>query len=186
MANRFGIPGDIEQRLRRRDNRCVYCGKEFSHGSRRDMPTIEHLNENPPFYWRQGLKEDGLAICCGSCNCSRGRKSLQVPRRRQSPEGCPGCSSGSRRWFEGGADARANRSERQADLSSRCREGGSEPSEPRAQPPDDPPLRFVAPWPWSSESSLDRKRVSVPSSQISQRAALRGCRRAVGPLDWTS
>jgi len=40
------------------------------------MPTIEHLNERPPFYWQHGLREEGLAICCGSCNSSRGKKSL--------------------------------------------------------------------------------------------------------------
>ena len=41
------------------------------------MPTIEHLNEKPPFYWQQGLKEEGLAICCGSCNSSRSNKTLR-------------------------------------------------------------------------------------------------------------
>jgi hypothetical protein len=39
--------------------------------------TIEHLNERPPFYWKQGLKEEGLAICCWSCNSSRGSKRLR-------------------------------------------------------------------------------------------------------------
>lgn len=41
------------------------------------MPTIEHLNEKPPFYWQDGVREEGLAICCGSCNSSRGDRSLQ-------------------------------------------------------------------------------------------------------------
>jgi hypothetical protein len=41
------------------------------------MATIEHLNEKPPFYWQEGLREDGLAICCGSCNSSRGNKRLR-------------------------------------------------------------------------------------------------------------
>ena len=73
----FGIPADTEQRIRARDTRCVYCGKQFSHTSRKDMPTIEHLHEKPPFYWEKGLKEEGLAICCGSCNSSRGNKGLR-------------------------------------------------------------------------------------------------------------
>jgi hypothetical protein len=77
MANRFGIPADVEQRIRARDTRCVYCAKEFSAETRRDMPTIEHLNENPPFHWKQGLTEEGLAICCWSCNSSRGKRSLR-------------------------------------------------------------------------------------------------------------
>jgi hypothetical protein len=41
------------------------------------MATIEHLNEKRPFYWDEGLKKGGLAICCGSCNSSRGRKTLR-------------------------------------------------------------------------------------------------------------
>src|SRR5205809_7073359 len=75
--NRFGIPAETEHRIRARDTCCVYCGKRFSRASRKDMPTIEHLHEKPPFYWQEGLKEDGLAICCGSCNSSRGNKSLR-------------------------------------------------------------------------------------------------------------
>ena len=77
MSNRFGIPADVEKRLRARDTKCVYCEKLFSRQSRKDWPTIEHLNEKPPFYWGQGLKEDGLAICCWSCNSSRGNKNLR-------------------------------------------------------------------------------------------------------------
>jgi hypothetical protein len=87
MANRFGIPAEVEQRIRARDARCVYCGKEFSRDSPRDRPTIEHLDEHPPFHWREGLTEDGLAICCASCNSSRGQKSLM------SWFGTPYCTS---------------------------------------------------------------------------------------------
>ena len=76
MPNRFGVPATVEQRLRARDTRCVYCGKRFSRRTRKHWPTIEHLSEEPPFYWSHGLKEEGLAICCGSCNSSRGNKSL--------------------------------------------------------------------------------------------------------------
>jgi 5-methylcytosine-specific restriction endonuclease McrA len=77
MANRFGIPTDVEQRLRARDTTCVYCGKFFATHSQMDMPTIEHLSELPPLMWRDGLTEEALAICCGSCNSSRGNKKLQ-------------------------------------------------------------------------------------------------------------
>jgi hypothetical protein len=75
--NRFGIPAETEQRIRARDTRSVYCGKQFSRASRKDMPSIEHLHEKPPFHWQEGLKEGGLAICCRSCNSSRGNKSLR-------------------------------------------------------------------------------------------------------------
>jgi hypothetical protein len=77
MANRFGIPSVVEQRLRTRDTRCVYCHTRFSRRSPKNRPTIEHLSEKPPFYWSDGLKEDGLAICCSSCNSSRGKKKLR-------------------------------------------------------------------------------------------------------------
>src|SRR5262245_40086870 len=77
MSNRFGIPAEVEQRIRARDTRCVYCGKNYSQSSHKDIATIEHLNERPPFHWKEGLNEDGLAICCRSCNSSRGNKKLR-------------------------------------------------------------------------------------------------------------
>lgn len=77
MANLYGIPIDVEERLRARDTSCVYCRRQFSTEERRGWPTIEHLSEKPPFHWGQGLKEDGLAICCWSCNSSRGQKTLR-------------------------------------------------------------------------------------------------------------
>lgn len=51
--------------------------------NRKDSATIEHLREVKPFYWtdkaglRTSLKKEELAICCGSCNSSRGKKSLR-------------------------------------------------------------------------------------------------------------
>jgi hypothetical protein len=76
MSNLYGIPEEVERRIRARDTRCVYCGKEFSRNSYSDRATIEHLDERPPFHWHQGLKEETLAICCWSCNSSRGSKAL--------------------------------------------------------------------------------------------------------------
>ena len=76
MANQYGIPLDVEQRLRARDTSCVYCRRQFSTEDRRGWPTIEHLSEKLPFRWNKGLTEDGLAICCWSCNSSRGQKTL--------------------------------------------------------------------------------------------------------------
>lgn len=89
MANTFGIPPDIERKLRVRDQRCVYCHKAMkahahTRGTPRDKATIEHLESSngrgtAPTYWGQGLERvglDGLAICCGSCNSSRGMKPL--------------------------------------------------------------------------------------------------------------
>ncbi|MGE0205782.1 MAG: hypothetical protein AB7E70_03020 [Hyphomicrobiaceae bacterium] len=80
MANRFGIPGEVEAAIRERDKACVYCGRQMQlhqgvRGSPPDKATIEHLDEHPPFFWDDGLKADGIVICCGSCNSSRGTKS---------------------------------------------------------------------------------------------------------------
>jgi hypothetical protein len=81
MANKFGIPEEIEADLRRRFKRCAYCHrrmKRYAHtrGCPKDKATIEHLDRNPPFYWEEGLKAADLVICCGSCNASRGQKTL--------------------------------------------------------------------------------------------------------------
>jgi hypothetical protein len=76
MANAYGIPKDVEQRIRARDLCCAYCHKPYSLHPKTDQATIEHLNERPPFRWKDGLTEDGLVIACWSCNCSRGNKTL--------------------------------------------------------------------------------------------------------------
>jgi hypothetical protein len=84
MANRFGIPRDIEYKLRARDQRCVYCRSAMkayprTRGTPADKATIEHLDHHPPFYWGEGLERSGvdsIAICCGACNASRGKKPL--------------------------------------------------------------------------------------------------------------
>ncbi len=80
MANNYGIPEEIEKRIRDRDKKCVYCHKDMIYPcvgeNKRDWATIEHLCESPPFYWNDGLKEEGLAICCASCNSSRGKMKI--------------------------------------------------------------------------------------------------------------
>jgi hypothetical protein len=80
VANRFGIPPEIEAAIRERDKLCVYCSCEMHlyvgvRGTRSDKATVEHLDHRPPFHWKDGLKADGIAICCGSCNASRGAKT---------------------------------------------------------------------------------------------------------------
>lgn len=73
MANRWGIPKDVEELVKKRDTSCVYCGisfinSDFTHKTR---PTWEHIiNDiriNGP---------DNIALCCGSCNASKGTKFL--------------------------------------------------------------------------------------------------------------
>lgn len=49
----------------------------FDVDNRQDSATIEHLNFDGPFYWREGLKFENVVICCGTCNSNRGVKTLQ-------------------------------------------------------------------------------------------------------------
>jgi hypothetical protein len=81
MANRIGIPQEVEHRLRQKFTVCAYCRRELQEhagvmGCPTDKATIEHLNWDGPFHWWQGLKEEDLVICCGSCKSSRGQKTL--------------------------------------------------------------------------------------------------------------
>ncbi len=76
----FGIPVNILAEIRARDVDCVYCHKTMKYpyiaNDSRNSATIEHLNFDGPFYWDEGLKADDIVICCGSCNSSRGVKTL--------------------------------------------------------------------------------------------------------------
>src|SRR5688572_29072863 len=81
IMNRFGIPVNTIAQIRARDSQCSYCQKEMVYppsGRRQsDWATIEHLNFNGPFYWKDGLQAEDVVICCGSCNSSRGVKELR-------------------------------------------------------------------------------------------------------------
>lgn len=76
----FGIPDDALSEIMERDKQCVYCGKvminPYSTENRRDSATIEHLSPDPPFHISKGMKADNIAMCCGSCNSSRGAKKM--------------------------------------------------------------------------------------------------------------
>jgi hypothetical protein len=74
MANRWGIPKEVEEQVRKRDLCCVYCGITFNKNSydHKTRPTWEHIiNDiriNGP---------ENIALCCGSCNASKGVKKLE-------------------------------------------------------------------------------------------------------------
>jgi len=76
MANKFGIPNNELLKIHARDKKCVYCHKlminPFDSSNYSDSATIEHLSPFKPFYWNEGMKIENIAICCGSCNSSRG------------------------------------------------------------------------------------------------------------------
>ena len=73
--NRYGLPEEDLDHIRDRDRACVYCHKTMipagSDGPRTDWATIEHLNHEPP--WDNPRT---VAICCWSCNSSRGNLFL--------------------------------------------------------------------------------------------------------------
>lgn len=76
----YGIPDKVLADIAERDKSCVYCRKvmlyPYQVENRKDSATIEHLNCEPPFHWSDGLREDGIVMCCASCNSSRGAKTL--------------------------------------------------------------------------------------------------------------
>lgn len=75
MGNIYGLPDKDIELVRQRDVNCVYCNKEMAKPNpnirRSDWATIEHLNHLPP--WDNPKT---IAICCGSCNSSRGKKTI--------------------------------------------------------------------------------------------------------------
>lgn len=73
MANRWGIPKEIEDIVLTRDVNCVYCGVHFSNSdqSRKTRKTWEHIINDISING-----SDNIALCCGSCNASKGNKKL--------------------------------------------------------------------------------------------------------------
>jgi 5-methylcytosine-specific restriction endonuclease McrA len=73
MANRWGIPKDVEVFVRERDTACVYCGIKFSgeNASRKSKASWEHIVNDISI-----CGADNIALCCMSCNASKGSKLL--------------------------------------------------------------------------------------------------------------
>ena len=74
MSNKWGIPREIEEYVLVRDLFCVYCGIDFSisHESRKTKPTWEHIVNDIRI-----TSKDNIALCCTSCNASKGAKLLE-------------------------------------------------------------------------------------------------------------
>ena len=68
------IPASLAKRIIGRDKSCVYCKVKFRHGvrSRKKRPSWEHMDD----YSVRHPKIWNIAVCCGSCNASRGPKGL--------------------------------------------------------------------------------------------------------------
>ena len=74
MAKRWGIPKEVEEIVKKRDTRCVYCGVLFSteDKSRKNRPSWEHIINDIRING-----SDNIALCCLSCNASKGSKLLE-------------------------------------------------------------------------------------------------------------
>ncbi|WP_262733009.1 HNH endonuclease [Gaetbulibacter sp. NE] len=75
MANKWGIPIEVENLVLSRDKSCVYCGVIFTKNdnSRKTKQSWEHIVNDIRI---NGA--DNIALCCMSCNASKGSKSLEV------------------------------------------------------------------------------------------------------------
>lgn len=74
MANRWGIPKEVEDYVKKRDTSCVYCGQRFLENpeSRKQKPSWEHIVNDIRI---NGI--DNISLCCISCNTSKGAKLLE-------------------------------------------------------------------------------------------------------------
>lgn len=73
MANRWGIPKSVELLVLERDKDCVYCRIPFINAkfTRKTRPTWEHIINDIRLNG-----SENIALCCGSCNASKGSKLL--------------------------------------------------------------------------------------------------------------
>jgi hypothetical protein len=73
MANRWGIPKEVEEYVKKRDLHCIYCHASFNDSeiNHRTRPTWEHIINDIRI---NGI--ENIALCCGSCNASKGAKLL--------------------------------------------------------------------------------------------------------------
>lgn len=70
MTNKWRIPKELEEKIRGRDNNCFYCHKDFKNNSK-DKSTWEHIDND-----ETNISESNIALCCASCNASKGTKKL--------------------------------------------------------------------------------------------------------------
>ncbi len=70
MTNRWNIQDLLEKKIRDRDKSCVYCKVKFKENFT-DKATFEHIDND-----EKNISEDNIALCCASCNASKGSKNL--------------------------------------------------------------------------------------------------------------
>jgi 5-methylcytosine-specific restriction endonuclease McrA len=73
-VNRWNIPEALELEVIERDQACVYCGRLFASAARRgERQSWEHIINDARLVTRENI-----ALCCISCNASKGAKDLAV------------------------------------------------------------------------------------------------------------
>lgn len=75
MANRWGIPKNVEELVKEKDVNCVYCGISFRNTvvTHKTRPNWEHIVNDIRINGTENI-----ALCCGSCNASKGTKLLSI------------------------------------------------------------------------------------------------------------
>ena len=73
LANNWNIPADLEKEVRARDENCVYCRTNFTSikVSKKTAASWEHIINDATI-----INRDNIALCCCSCNASKGQKKL--------------------------------------------------------------------------------------------------------------
>jgi 5-methylcytosine-specific restriction endonuclease McrA len=73
-VNRWKIPQALEAEVRTRDQACIYCGGIFAAASKRgERMSWEHIINDADLVIRENI-----ALCCISCNASKGTKELSA------------------------------------------------------------------------------------------------------------
>lgn len=73
LAARWKIPRDVALAALSRDDRCIYCRREFGElgGPRGAVASWEHIVND-----LTRVTLDNIGLCCVSCNSSKGVKAL--------------------------------------------------------------------------------------------------------------
>ncbi len=76
--NDWGIPEDAENRIRRRDRKCVYCHVRLMEKWKRGRPrkTVASWEHICNAKWNDPTFLLNVVRCCWSCNSSKGKKRL--------------------------------------------------------------------------------------------------------------
>lgn len=76
MKNVYGLPPAELDKIRERDQCCVYCGTAMtdfgSNTPRFNWRTVEHFRNSPP--WDES---DNVGFCCSRCNSSKGNRPMR-------------------------------------------------------------------------------------------------------------